>query len=237
MKIQDFFKEAFYINLDSRPDRDILFQDELKKHGLDGFVKRVSACTPKLDDIGPGNTQQEITLIHFRKHGACGRSHKNLVKYAKDKNLDNILIFEDDAAFYNDGNTKAIELIENSLDVLATIPDWDIFYMGGIILQDEIDQPVGNLLKVDITLTTHAWAINKRCYNNVLKYNPGDGYQEIYDSPIDGCLGNDTKLNKYLTYPLAVYQRENVVSDCNYGRLTDDVSQWLKNYNKKVKQK
>ena len=237
MKIQDFFKEAFYINLDSRPDRDTQVQNEIKKHGLENFVKRVSACTPRLDNIGPGNTQAELDVIHYRKHGACGRSHKNLIKYAKDKNLENILIFEDDAAFYNGGNAEAIKLVESSLDTLANTSDWDLFYMGGIIQQDEINEPVGNLLKVDVILTTHAWAINKKCYDEVLRYNPGDGYGDMHDSPIDGCLGNNPRLNKYLTYPLAVYQRENVISDCDYGRLTGEVSQWVKNYNKKIKQK
>ena len=30
MKIQDFFKESFYINLDSRTDRKELFEEEMK---------------------------------------------------------------------------------------------------------------------------------------------------------------------------------------------------------------
>jgi GR25 family glycosyltransferase involved in LPS biosynthesis len=235
MKIQDFFSEAFYINLDSRPDRKTIFEEELKKYGLETFVKRFSGCIPKLDDVYGDNAK-----MSYRKHGACGRSHKNIVQYAKEKNLDNVLIFEDDAIFYNDGEESGIKLVESALDTLADTPIWDLFYMGGIIIQDEINEPNGNLLLVENVLTTHAWAINKKCYDYVLKYRPGDGYEKEFDSPIDGCLGRHIDLNKYLVYPLAVYQRENTISDCDLrdgvGRLTVGVSPWLQNYQKKIKQ-
>ena len=235
MKIQDFFSEAFYINLDTRIDRKEHFENELREHGLDVFVKRLSASLPKLDDVG-----DNYDLLGSRRHGACGRSHKNLIEYAKNKNLDNILIFEDDATFYNGGDLSAIEIIEKSLDTLITIPDWDLFYMGGIIIEDEINKPYGNLLKVDKILTTHAWAINKKCYDIVLRYHPADGYSSVFDSPIDGYIGNNMRLNKYLSYPLAVYQRPNVVSDCaiqgdGVFLISEDVKPWIKNYNKNIR--
>jgi len=236
MKIQDFFKEAFFINLDTRIDRKEQFENEVKQYGLDTFIKRSSACIPKIDDVG-----DDYVLLGYRKHGACGRSHRNLVQYAKDKNLENILIFEDDATFYNEGIISAIEIIENALDTLNTIPDWDLFYMGGIIFDETIYKPQGNLLKVDKILTTHAWGINKKCYDTILKYRPGDGYSDEFDSPIDGNIGLNTGLNKYLAYPLAVYQRPNTISDCairNDGTIlkSDDVSPWIKNYNKIIKE-
>ncbi len=237
MKIQAFFKEAYYINLDPRTDRKHFFEGQLKQHGLDSFVVRKSGCIPRLDDV----PADDIQKIGYRKHGACGRSHKNIVQYAKDKNLDNILIFEDDAEFYNGGDEPGINLIEKALDTLSTIPDWDIFYMGGIILDEKINTPIGNLLKVDRILTTHAWAINKRCYDNVLKYRPGDGYETEYDSPIDGCLGNNTHLNKYLVYPLACIQGTGMKSDCALRADGEplyndsDAREWLKNYNKPLR--
>ena len=52
MKIQDFFKESFYINLDSRTDRKEQFEGEVSQYGLSGFIKRSSACVPKIDDVG-----------------------------------------------------------------------------------------------------------------------------------------------------------------------------------------
>ena len=46
MKIQDFFKESFYINLDSRTDRKEQFVNEIKEYGLTDFIKRSPACVP-----------------------------------------------------------------------------------------------------------------------------------------------------------------------------------------------
>jgi hypothetical protein len=236
MKIEDFFKEAFYINLDSRPDRKEMFENEIKKCGLEPFFKRYPGCLPKIDDVGDDNS-----LLGYRKHGACGRSHRNLVQYAKDKDLDNILIFEDDIAFYDEGVQKAMDIIENALDTLSNVADWDIVYFGGIIIDREINQPINNLLKVDKILTAHAWGINKKCYDTILKYKPNDGYSKDYDCPIDGDVGNNTNLNKYLAYPLAIYQRSNVVSDCairsdGVPALSVDVFPWLQNYDKKIKE-
>jgi GR25 family glycosyltransferase involved in LPS biosynthesis len=235
MKVQDFFKELFYINLDSRTDRKEQFESEVSQYEFNTFIKRSPACIPKIDDVG-----DDYELLGYRKHGACGRSHKNLVQYAKDKNLENIFVFEDDASFYNDGDTSAIEIIESALDTLNTIPDWDLFYMGGIIFDENINKPFGNLLKVDKILTTHAWGINKKCYDTILKYRPGDGYTEQFDSPIDGNIGLNTNLNKFLAYPLAVYQRPNILSDCairSDGVIlkSDDVSPWIRNYNKNIR--
>jgi GR25 family glycosyltransferase involved in LPS biosynthesis len=234
MKIEKFFKEIFYINLDSRPDRKQQFENEIAKYSFSNFVQRFSACIPKIDDVG-----DDYELLGYRKHGACGRSHKTLIEYAKNKNLENIFIFEDDAIFYN--TTKnAIDIIENSLNTLSTISDWDLFYMGGIIIDEEINNPIDNLLKVDKILTTHAWGINKRCYDTILKYRPGDGYSKEFDSPIDGNVGLNTYLNKYLVYPLAVYQRPQIISDCGISKTgsgvkTGSVDEWLKNYNKNIK--
>ena len=235
MKIQDFFKESFYINLDTRVDRKEQFENEINEYNLKTFIKRYPACTPKIDDVG-----DDYQLLGYRKHGACGRSHRNIVQYAKDKNLENILIFEDDATFYNDGEISAIEIIERALDTLNGISDWDLFYMGGIIFDDEINKPFDNLLKVDKILTTHAWGINKKCYDTILKYRPGDGFSDEFDSPIDGNIGLNTNLNKFLAYPLAIYQRSNILSDCairNDGVIlkSDDVTPWIKNYNKNIK--
>lgn len=236
MKIQDFFKESFYINLDSRTDRKEQFVNEIKEYGLTDFIKRSPACVPKIDDVG-----NDFELLGYRKHGACGRSHRNLVQYAKDKDLENILILEDDAVFYNDGDTSAIDLIESALDTLVNIPDWDLVYLGGIIHEEDNHKPFGNLRKVDKILTTHAWGINKRCYDTILKYRPGDGLTEEFDSPIDGNIGTNTNLNKFLVYPLAVYQRPNILSDCAINSdgvilKSDDVNPWISNYTKYTKE-
>lgn len=234
MKINEFFQKAFYINLDSRPDRKIQMEEELLKYGLDTFFNRSSAFIPKIDDLL--NKPDELGA---RKHGGCGRSHVNLVKYAKEEGMKNILIFEDDATFYNGGKELGITLVEKALNTLSSIEDWDITYLGGIIFDEKVKVISENLVKVDKILTTHAWGLSSRVYDSILKYKPNDGYSTHFDSPIDGLIGNNVRLNKYLVYPLAVYQRPGIVSDCAQSGLGEpykstDVEPWLRNYEKEL---
>jgi hypothetical protein len=87
MKIQDFFQKIFYINLDHRIDRNEEFLNEMKSIGLDSFVERVPGLL--------SHPREGVTIGRTR-HIACGTVHRTLIQYAKDNNLDNILIFEDD---------------------------------------------------------------------------------------------------------------------------------------------
>jgi GR25 family glycosyltransferase involved in LPS biosynthesis len=229
MKINEFFQEGRFINLDSRPDRRELIETELHSVGLKDFFVRFSAFLPNLDNVTDG------TAKGYRMHGACGRSHRTIVEDAKNRNLKNIIIMEDDAVFYNGGSKPAIEIIEGALDELNKIPDWDLFFLGGIIIDEELNPLIGNhLLRVEKCLTTHAWTINRRCYDHVLRYQPD------IDSPIDGCLGNHTGLNKYLAYPLACLQRPHHLSDCDLTgdgerRKTGGIEPWIANYNRPFK--
>ena len=86
----DYFDEIFCINLDTRIDRWQHAQEEFKKIGILDRVHRFSAIKDKDGRIG---------LI---------KSNLEIIKYAKNKKLNNVLIFEDDFEF----------LIDNPLEVL-----------------------------------------------------------------------------------------------------------------------
>ena len=76
----EYIPHIFYINLDKRPDRLSEIQSELEKMGLSG--ERYSAIhTPGFGQIG------------------CTMSHINVLKIARERNLENVLIFEDDFEF------------------------------------------------------------------------------------------------------------------------------------------
>jgi hypothetical protein len=75
----NIFDEVFYINLEHRVDRKLEIESELDKIGLK--YKRFNAIKNKNGAIG------------------CAKSHLELIKYARDNKLKNILIFEDDFQF------------------------------------------------------------------------------------------------------------------------------------------
>lgn len=215
MKIQDFFAESFYINLDRRTERRAMFEAEMARVGLSDFVKRYPAA------IDATHLPQD----DYNRHRACGQSQYNLIKYAADKGLPNILIFEDDAYFYDAGNKPGLSIVEAALDSMSKIPAWDLFYLSCTPIFDALPpRPAPyhvdeHLVRVYGVLTGHAWAINHTAYENLLLYNPAT------DAAFDGCLSNNFELVKYMAYPLAVPQRAGP-SDCDaYGYASGDFSQ------------
>jgi GR25 family glycosyltransferase involved in LPS biosynthesis len=99
-------KNIFYINLDNRPDRKAKFEKEISKLGIQAT---------------------RFNAIKY-KHGAigCTMSHLYLLKYAKNKNLDHILIMEDDITFLNP--SVFINSINN---ILSNNINFDVLLIAG----------------------------------------------------------------------------------------------------------
>lgn len=185
MKIQEFFKEAYYINLDDRPDRVEHTTQELGKYGLTDFIKRYSAV--KAVEKNPKNC-----MI------ASGTSHRNLIEHAKNNNLENILIFEDDVFFKPGG----VEIIEKALDSLKK-QDWDIFYFSANLFDDPLNLIDENLLFVHGCYCIHAYGVNQKAYDRLLEYDPN-----VHD-PFDAFI-TQRPFRKFAAHPLAVSQYDSV---------------------------
>ena len=106
----DYFDEIYCINLDKRTRRWELAQNEFKKLGILDRVKRFSA----IDNLGG-------------KRG-CFESHMKIIHMAKEKNLRNVFIFEDDVAVLP---CYSHEKFEKSINFLKD-QTWEFFYMGGL---------------------------------------------------------------------------------------------------------
>jgi glycosyl transferase, family 25 len=106
----DYFDEIYCINLDKRTRRWELAQNEFKKLGILDKVKRFSA----IDNLGG-------------KRG-CFESHMKIIHMAKENNLKNVFIFEDDVAVLP---CYSHEKFEKSINFLKD-QTWEFFYMGGL---------------------------------------------------------------------------------------------------------
>jgi len=220
MKISDFFEESFFINLDCRPKRKEAFINEMERVNLKNFVTRFPAVVNATD----------LPRDDYNRHRACGKSHWSILKHAQEKNLRNVLIFEDDAYFYDGGKKPGIEIIESALDTLSTIDYWDVFYLGGLIIDPEIDLVSNHLAKVNTVLTAHAWAVNNCGLEKILRYIPET------DSAIDGWVGQRHEIIKYIAYPLAVPQREGI-SDLDANGKNPGIGPYFHSYSKPIKTK
>lgn len=106
--------KIYYINLDKRTDRREEIEEELSKMGLSG--ERYAAIhTPHSGIIG------------------CGYSHLNVLKLAKEQNVKNVLILEDDFEFIVSKDTFEKEL-QHFFD---TIPEYDVCMLSYIVQGSE----------------------------------------------------------------------------------------------------
>ena len=191
MKINEFFSKGYYINLDRRTDRRLEFEDEMSKYELKDFFERVSA---------------EDSIVEpdpIKKHYYCASTYYKLFEKIYNEGTENVIIFEDDAYFYNDPNElSGITLCENALDELKDFPDWEMIYFGGHPIR-EVDIVSKTLMKAPTILTTHAIGYKRSAIKRIL-----DEYHPFVDCAIDGWLGQRHNIVKYLVNPIAVPQRD-----------------------------
>ena len=125
----------YCINLDSRPDRLKLFDEEAKKGGFQ--YERIMG----VEGGAPGATL----------------SHLYTCMMAKEENFGNHAVFEDDAVFSPHFNAVFAK-------AFSELPaEWDILFLGGNYgLYARYSE---NLLRIKNSMCFHAMVINKRFYD------------------------------------------------------------------------
>jgi GR25 family glycosyltransferase involved in LPS biosynthesis len=198
MKLNEFFEKSYCINLDRRADRWEETQLIFDKHGI--ICDRFSA-----------KDGREIPLpapFQFELGGSI--SHLNVIKKAKELNLKNVLIFEDD-----------VDVVDNLQDeferILPQIPeDWDMLYFGGNHTQP-IDQVTENVFKMRWSYALQMYAVNGKFFDEIILF---------LEDKISKVLSNQISLtpsvaadyfiahlhpikNCYVLRPYLTWQREN----------------------------
>lgn len=141
MFINEYFEKVFYINLDRRPDKNQIIQQELERHGI--TAERFSAVD--------GQTLQATDKLMPGEIG-CALSHARILKTMVEHSWKNILILEDDAEFIPD-------LQEYFKNNAHNIPEWDMLYFGG----NHLNEPVrinNAISRITRTYTTSHYAVN-----------------------------------------------------------------------------
>ena len=150
----DFFDEMYCINLDHRTDRWEHAQKEFEKVGILDRVKRFSA---RKEDDG------RVGIIN---------SNLAIVKMAKSKGLNNVLVFEDDVEFIVDNPEKYLKKAILQIGNL----DWALFYLGANT-HEKLTKIKPNLILLKNAYAVHSMAYNKKIYDKFIqKY---EGIKEI----------------------------------------------------------
>lgn len=161
--VWDFFDEIYCINLDHRIDRWEKAQKEFDSVGLLPKVQRFSAIQEKDGRLG---------VI---------KSNLAIVKLAKEKGLNNVLVFEDDVHFIN----NTVENLEKAISQIGRL-DWWLFYLGANTHQplELITKSKPNLLILKNAFAVHAMAYRKPTYDFFIRKYEGlekVEYQDILD--------------------------------------------------------
>jgi GR25 family glycosyltransferase involved in LPS biosynthesis len=184
MNYADFTKNVFVIHLQHRIDRESNVETQMKKL-TNNFQYFEAINGHELDYSGPLlKGEQGIRLTHLK-----------LLNYAKQHNLEQILVLEDD-----------IVLAENFQDqigaILSDLPeDYNLLYLGGAH-KAYPNHIKGNLYKVRDTVTLHGLLINSNMYDILI--------QTIEDNPgiqVDNAYAlTQSKYNAYVCYPHLAWQ-------------------------------
>lgn len=181
-------KNIFYINLDTRPDRKVFFENQMRMVGLK--ATRFNAIKNTNGAIG------------------CSLSHLHLLQHAKKYNLDHILIMEDDIMFLNPQI-----FIQNINNFLSNHDNFDVLLIAGNNMGEyvRIDD---NCVKISHCQTTTGYLVKNHYYDKLIS-NFKTGIQCFMKNvnlklqyAIDQYWSNLQCLdNWYLLTPLTVSQK------------------------------
>jgi len=137
--------KIFYINIDERIDRKYTFEKHMKKYDLE--FERFSAIKDKFGAFG------------------CAKSHLSVLKNAKNNNLENVIIMEDDIAF-----DIPPEMLDEKLKLIFDNElDFDVFHLSYRYRISQDVPGVDYLKKLSYCHYCSCYIINKKCYDEIIE--------------------------------------------------------------------
>ena len=150
----DFFDEIYCISASTRSEKKERAMRQFKHIGILDRVSFFDAIMTEPYWIG------------------CRESHRACIRNAKSNGSENVLIFEEDVFFLH----KDFPALSSALETLDKL-DWEVFTLGQSV-HKVVSHISENLCLIKGSLT-HAHALHKRCWDEVLDY---PDTTECYDS-------------------------------------------------------
>lgn len=137
--------KIFYINLDERIDRKDSFEKHMKKYNLE--FERFSAIKDNFGALG------------------CAKSHLSILKNAKNNNLENVIIMEDDIAF-----NISPEMLDEKLKLIFDNElVFDVFHLSYRYRISKDVREFDYLKKLSYCHLCSCYIINKKCYDEIIE--------------------------------------------------------------------
>lgn len=186
--LNDYFQKLYCINLDKRSDRWDLAEPHFANLGLN--VERVS---------GVDGSALNLEFPPEIKEGAvgCSLSHLFTIKLAKQNNLDNFLLLEDDVVFDDNINEKFFSVLDQVPD------DWDMLYLGGQHFHGmNMPRVSENIYKCVYTLAAQSVGIKNTVYDYFI-----DKLMDITKINDLHYAESHKEINAYVIIPHLTWQR------------------------------
>jgi len=164
-------------------------------------------CQNEFNKIGFVNVQYHLIDKHHENTHGYAKYHIECIKDAKNHGYENILIFEDNVCFIN----NAINIINNK--TIKIPDDYLFFYLGGSLRT--ADYHSENIIHALLIQTSHAYILNKKAFDIILKYEP-------INTPVDNYL---ISRSDYIHLPIKEkYLVQNIINkskmiDCFYAKI------------------
>ena len=179
------WKNHIYINLQSRKDRDINTQNEIKKLGVKPNHFPAIKCRSGI--VG------------------CALSHIKVIEIAKEKGLPYLCVFEDDIVIIDE-----IELMSKVDKLWSNGKDWDVLMLGGNNFKPFIEYD--DYIKVNKCFTTTAYIIKSHYYDTwLMNLRKGVSMLMTTENRIFSLDMYNHELQRrdkwFLITPIQIYQR------------------------------
>lgn len=180
--------DIYYVNMERDVERRVKFEKQMRNLGLK--AKRFVAVEPK-------TPEGHATIGAY----GCKLSHINILKEAKRRGLETVLIFEDDAIFGIEFAADFPRIVED----LSKQP-WDMCFLFTGFTTKNIKRISKVLAKIEGTQCTHAYLVHARAYDKLLEaYENPEDKRDI--DVINWKLGT---LNIYAAWNDLVYQPQHL---------------------------
>jgi GR25 family glycosyltransferase involved in LPS biosynthesis len=189
---------VYIINLEKRSDRWLKCEKEMIKTWME--FQKFQAC-------------EDLQFPYFW----CSKSHKEILKIAKNKKYEMVCVFEDDVKIYQP--KKIWDYLKKILNQMPS--DWHILYLGWLVGRESTFKKTGdNLFKINNIYCTYGILYNHRSYDNIIEaiadYHNGDvSRTKIWNElKIDDWLAKvyQEKYPCYITNKLLVGQQKSLSS-------------------------
>ncbi|MEQ9371474.1 MAG: glycosyltransferase family 25 protein [Coleofasciculus chthonoplastes F3-SA18-01] len=161
MKFREFFDRVYVINLPNRVDRRKAIEKELIKTGM--------PFTPVKVELFPAIRPDSAGSFKSIGYRGCFLSHLTVLKQARDLQLKNVLVMEDDLAFSDHFKEYEAQLITQLHQT-----NWDFVNFGYFC-----DQPV-NSIEIDVPtlqppsgqkiIGTHFYGVNGKVFDKLINF-------------------------------------------------------------------